>query len=128
MSYEVFGEMPQTGDVETTRRIARPLYEARGWMKFLAVLALLMGAMYAITIIGLVFAWLPIWMGVLLWQAADRVERAVDAGDPQAATDSLAKLKTMFTIQGVLALIGVGVFVLVLVVAIGGGLAGLGRS
>ena len=89
------------------RQVALPLYEARGWMRFIAATMLIAGALTALTIAGLVIAWLPIWQGVLLLQAARRVEAAFAAEDEALLRDSLAKLKTYCVIQGVLLLTGV---------------------
>lgn len=114
-----FGELPGTAD-ETVRKIIRPIDESRGWMKLLAVVMIVQGVFLAITIIGLLIAWLPIWLGVLLWQSADAARKAREAGDEAIAVDSLTKLKTMITIYGVVALIGVafwGLMIIFIVVA-----------
>ena len=114
-----FGELPGAAD-ETVRKIIRPIDESRGWMKLLAVVMIVQGVFLAITIIGLLIAWLPIWLGVLLWQSADSARKAREAGDEAIAVMSLTKLKTMITIYGVVALIGVafwGLMVIFIVVA-----------
>ena len=87
------------------RQAAVPLYEARGWMKLLGVVMVLSGILTALTLVGLLVAWLPIWLGVLLFQAAGRVESAVAADDALSLRESLAKLKTFFVVQGILLLI-----------------------
>lgn len=48
------------------RRYARQM--ARG-LRFLGVCFVLMALPYAATGYGLVVAWAPVWLGVLLWQA-----------------------------------------------------------
>jgi len=90
-------------------------------MKLLAVIMYIVGGVYAITIVGLVVAWLPIWMGYLLWKAAAGAEAAASTGDEHDAIESLSRLKTMFTIQGIMALISIGftlLWMIVMVVAI----------
>ncbi|MGH8875466.1 MAG: DUF5362 family protein [Acidimicrobiia bacterium] len=67
--------LPSSGDTATVE-ISRPLYEARGWMKLIAVMGFVYGGITAITIVGIIVAWLPIWAGVLLWQAATAAEGA----------------------------------------------------
>lgn len=113
MSYE----MPVVND-ETVRRLIKPIDSAKGWMKLLGVLSIIYGVLLAITIIGLIIAWLPIWLGVLLWQGADKAEQAETSGTEADAVESLTKIKTIFTIYGVLALIGLVVAVLYIIVAI----------
>ena len=105
--------------------VALPLYQARGWIRFLGVMMIIVGALYAVTIIGLLFAWLPIWLGVLLFQASSRIEYAYEGGGAVSFMESLQKLKTYFIINGVVVLIslifvGVGALAGIL-----GGLAGL---
>jgi fatty acid desaturase len=49
------------------KEIAQPIFEAKGWMKFLGVLMIICGVLTACTIIGIIFAWPPIWLGVVLF-------------------------------------------------------------
>lgn len=65
------------------------------------------GALGALSLIGIIIAWLPIWMGVLLFQSASAVELAYLSGDRNVMTRSLVKLKTYFVIMGVMTLIGI---------------------
>ncbi len=87
------------------KQITLPLYEAKGWMKFLGVMMIIMGVMIALSIVGLVIAWLPIWMGVLLFQAAGKADAAYVGEDEALLIASLGKVKTFFVINGVLMLI-----------------------
>ena len=84
--------------------VALPLYQAKGWIRFLGVMMIIVGALYAVTIIGLLFAWLPIWLGVLLFQASSRIEYAYEGGGAVSFMESLQKLKTYFIINGVVVL------------------------
>jgi hypothetical protein len=88
------------------RELSAPLYNAKGWLKLLGVMKCIYGVATAITIIGLIVAWLPIWIGVLLFQTAGTIEKAHDAEDETAFLASMGKLKTYFTIMGVLTLVG----------------------
>jgi hypothetical protein len=96
------------------REISLPIFQCKGWMRFLAVLSILDGAVCVFTVVGIVIAWLPIWVGVLLWQSSSRIERAEQAGDKASLVASLGKLKTYFVIQGVITLLGIIFVVLVL--------------
>lgn len=93
------------------RRLNTPLYGAKGWMKFLAVLMIIYGVLTALTIVGLLVAWLPVWMGVLLWQAAGAAEEAQSSGDTERFLQAQMKLKTYFVLSGVVALILLILFV-----------------
>ena len=75
------------------------------WLRFLGLVSVVSGALSALTIVGLIFAWLPIWLGVLLFQA----------GDPAALTQLLEKLKLYFILSATaiivsLAFVVVGIF------------------
>ena len=90
----------------TVREIATPLYGAKFWLKLVGVMMIIYGVLLAITVIGLIVAWLPVWMGVLLFQAAKATEAAHDAEDEASLLTAMGKLKTYFTIMGVMTLIG----------------------
>ncbi|HEX6929186.1 MAG TPA: DUF5362 family protein [Gammaproteobacteria bacterium] len=87
--------------------IALPLYNAKFWMKLIGVVMIIYGAIVALTIVGIVVAWLPIWIGVLLFQAATAAEAAYSQGDQEAAIRATDKLKVYFIINGVMMLIGI---------------------
>lgn len=92
---------------QTIQQLSMPIYQARGWLKLLGVLSIISGVASALSIIGILFAWLPIWMGVLMFQAGSSIESASQLGDKFAFLRSLGNLKTYFVLQGVLALIGI---------------------
>lgn len=87
--------------------ITLPLYNAKFWMKLIGVAMIIYGVLAAITIVGLIIAWLPIWIGVLLFQSAGALETAFSQGDAEAAIRAMDKLKVYFIINGVLLLIGI---------------------
>jgi hypothetical protein len=92
-------------------------------MKFLGVLLIIGGILYAITIVGIIIAWLPIWMGVVLFQAGSSSEQAYFSGDKFSLLKSLNQLKLYFTIMGIMTLIGIifsAIFVIAMLI---GGLA-----
>lgn len=98
---------PQAGgDVQFVRDVSAPLYAARGWMKLLGVLMIIYGALLVLTIVGILICWLPIWIGILLLRAASSAEMAQISGDKFQLVEALSKLKTYFTIYGILALLG----------------------
>lgn len=107
---------------EALRDLVEPLYRAKFWMQLIGILMILGGVISALSIVGLLVAWIPVWAGVVLMQAAGATQRAYDSSDAREMKFAMGKLKTYFTIFGVLALI-------YLVLGIGGmmiGLAGFG--
>lgn len=87
------------------REFSQPLYQARGWLKFLGILNIIGGVAQALSIVGILVAWIPIWMGVLLYQAGSNLDSAGQFGDKFSFLRSLGSLKTYFVLQGVLTLI-----------------------
>jgi len=80
-----------------------PIYQARGWLKFLGVMTIIGGIPSIFVLIGI----LQIWIGVLLFQAGSSLDSAGQFGDKFAFLRSLSSIKTYFVIQGVLTLIGI---------------------
>ena len=87
-------------------------------------LLIIYGIITALTLVGIIIAWLPIWMGVLLFQAGSRAESAAVTKQPVELVTMMDKLKVYFIIQGVLAIIGLVSVVIMLLglLATGGAL------
>jgi len=95
-------------------RLLAPVCESKGWLKFLGVAAIVIGALHALSIFGLIVAWIYIWIGILLWQAGGRAEIVCARRDAAALEQYLAKLKSLITIGGVLAVISIAISVVAL--------------
>lgn len=93
------------------REVAAPLYRARGWLRFVALAEIVSGLGLALTVVGLLAAWIPIWAGVVLLKAAGNSRRAFDESDPEALAAGLRQLRTFFVLSGVQALLVVATFV-----------------
>ncbi len=101
---------------DVVRTLSYPLFSKKGWLKFFGIMNILYGVFAAITVVGIIFAWLPIWLGVLVNTAANKVEKAYVVGDHQALLEVQQKLSTYFLINAILILIGLvllGIFVVV---------------
>ena len=87
-------------DVQTLRA---PLYQAKGWMKLLGILSIITGVLSFYTIVGLIM----IWPGVMLFQAAGLIEQAWIAESEDAMLMALSKLRSYFTILGIMVLLSI---------------------
>ena len=87
------------------RELSTPLQQAGGWMKLTGVLLIIDGVLIALSIVGILVAWVPIWLGVLLFQSASAANQGQTTDDKDALLRSLNKLKLFFTINGILLLI-----------------------
>jgi hypothetical protein len=94
------------GQGNDTSRCAEALASRGFWIRLVAVLMAINAFWMAITIVGLLVAWLPAWMAYLLWKTADDVQAAARDGNAEALRQGLGRLGTYFTIMGVLIVIG----------------------
>jgi hypothetical protein len=113
------------GDESLIKEVSGPLFGAKGWMKFLGVLLIIYGVLMIITIWGIIICWLPIWMGILLFKAGAAIELAATSGSKPALYETMEKLKTYFTVQGILAVVGLVIAVIAMIVGLAAGLTGL---
>lgn len=87
------------------QELAAPLASGRGWIKFLGILMIVQGVLTALSIVGIVIAWLPIWLGVLLFQSASGVEQASINGDAATFVMAQNKLRLYFMIQAIMIIV-----------------------
>ena len=87
-----------------------------GWLKFLGILTIIGGVIAALTIVGIIIAWLPIWLGILLFQAGNQISEANMTRNYHHLVTMMEKFKMYFVIQGVLALIYIVIVVITFLV------------
>jgi len=51
--------MELNSDIE--QKITVNCKDMNGWIKFLGIAAIILGGLYALTIVGIIIAWMPIW-------------------------------------------------------------------
>ena len=99
--------IPAPQDSRVIQELSAPIFQARGWLKFLGVMSIIGGVVQVLSIVGIINGGLSIWMGVLLFQTGSSVESASQFGDRFGFMNSLNNLKTYFIVQGVLTLIAI---------------------
>jgi hypothetical protein len=87
------------------QKIRYNIEKTQGWLKFLGILSIIGGALQALSIVGIIVAWLPIWLGIILNQAGSKGKDFADRGNIEDLVEYNDKLKTLFTIYGILAII-----------------------
>ena len=105
-----FNEQAQTQQDDSARylnEMAAVGESMVGWLKFLGVVNIIMGVFVALSIIGIIVAWLPIWLGVLLFQAGNQISEARITRNSFHLVEMMRKFKMYFMIQGILLLISV---------------------
>ncbi len=106
------------------RAVIEPLAHRRGWLVFFAVINFIYGGLAAISIVGLVVAWLPIWIGVLLIKSSNAFRDAMESGDAERGRAALASLSTILLISGIMTIIGMAMYGVVLALVLTGAIAG----
>ncbi len=109
MEASVSGEV--TRETEVLERLRSVSMNMTGWLKFLGIINIISGALSALSIVGILVAWLPIWLGILLLQAGNRATNAVYSKDPRELVAMLDKLRLYFVIQGILFIIIIALMV-----------------
>ncbi len=89
------------------KELAQRLSGAKFWMYLMGIIMIIGGVAEAITIVGIVFAWLSIWLGVLLCMAASSLGEAGISGNVDKMQQMLGRLKLYFVVQGVVMLVGI---------------------
>ncbi|HSH49014.1 MAG TPA: DUF5362 family protein, partial [Halomonas sp.] len=107
------------------RDIIEPLYRSRFWMQLLGVMLILTGVLTAISVIGLVVAWIPVWAGVALFQAAGAAKRGYENHSEDDIKQTMAKLRTYFLISGIMTLLYVLFMVATMLLGLGGAMLGM---
>jgi len=107
--------------------VIRNVRGMKGWLKFIGIVTIISGALQALSIIGILWAWLPIWLGVILSQAGSRAGDYLDRQDDAALAQFTGKLKTYFVISGVVLIVSLALGVLAgifwVIVVLAGGFA-----
>ena len=70
------------------RELSYPLYKGKSWLKFYGIITIITGVLAALSIVGILYAWLPVWLGVLVNGAANKVEMAYHTGNKQALIEA----------------------------------------
>ena len=104
------------------KEVSLPLFSSKGWIRLIGILMIIYGVFAALTLVGILVAWLPIWLGVLLMKVASAMEQARVTGNKELLIKAQNNLSTYFTIYGVLALIGIILAVVFIIVGLSTGL------
>lgn len=83
-----------------------------GWLKFLGILLIIAGGLYALTLVGIILAWVPIWLGILLLQAGNKASLSSMTRNPSELVIMMEKLRLFFMIYGILAIVSIALVVL----------------
>ena len=107
----------------TLTELFEPISSRSKWMRFLGILLIVYGVFIALSIIGLVVAWIPIWLGLLLVRAADASKNLIITEDADYAVELSENIGKFIKISGIVVLVWlvltVVTFLVVIPLAIG---------
>jgi len=89
------------------KSLSLPLQKAAIWMLILGILSIISGALLVLTLVGILFAWFPIWMGIVLIMASSAAKKAHANSSAADFINALNKIKLYFMVSGIISLIGI---------------------
>lgn len=98
--------MESTTSSDTMARLAERARSMSGWLQFMGVVTLGAAIPSVLSIVGIVVAWLPIWLGVLLFQAGTAARRGTD----DELIRMIERLRLYFIVQSVVVVVALVVF------------------
>jgi len=102
-------------DAAVMEQIRSDIRGTKGWLKFLGVLTLIFGILTALGLVGILY----IFLGIILMNAGKGGQDYVERGDMNGLIEYHKKLKSYFTIQGVLTIIGLcfmGIYLIIMII------------
>jgi hypothetical protein len=97
-------------ELDTTARekITTNCKDMSGWIKFLGIVYMISGGISIIFTfgIGIIIAWMPIWLGVILLKVSNG-SRAVADGKAESLGEMFGSLKTFFILSGIFTIISI---------------------
>lgn len=77
------------------------------WLRFLSIVFIFIGALITFTIVALPVAVVQIWLGIVLFQAAERAVQAQKTGDLAVFAALLDKMKRYFVLSSALLILSI---------------------
>jgi hypothetical protein len=117
-----WGGAPSRNQGGLDPRISAVMSDTKLWLNIVGWGMIAGGVMYCLTLVGIIVAWLPIWMGLSLTKAAKAANNLRSTGDPDEVVTYLQGVKVYFMITGFGMLLGfvVSIAMLLFLLATGG--------
>ena len=95
-------------DNAVAEKVTTNCKDMSGWIKFLGIAYIISGGLSIIFSFGfgIIIAWLPIWLGVILLKVANG-SRGVAEGKAESLGEMFGSLKTFFILSGVLMIVSI---------------------
>ena len=99
--------------------VLKPLINNRKWLNIIGFISIGSGILYIISIVGILVCWIPIWLGVLLFQTSSNLEKFEISGNEEDATLGLEKLVLFFKFIAIVLIASLVISLIVVVFAAG---------
>lgn len=113
------GNLAPAGLTGSNAGLVRPLYDVKGWLKLLGVLNIIIGVIYCITIIGAIFGWIPLLLGIKANKSSNELREGFETSDESKVQSAIRNLATCIKMVGILTLIALIINVIVLIAQLG---------
>lgn len=97
-------------------RVVQAALSAKTWLNVVGWLFVVSGVLNALTLVGVVVAWIPIWCGVMLIGAANAAGRLGMSRTNDDLFQFVDKIRTYFAITGIMAVIAIVGSILVMAI------------
>jgi len=109
---------PDVEQISWWDKIVDSIGKSKSWMKFLGIVMIIVGALSAITIVGILWAWLYIWLGVILLQASAMANELYFNGSQKILVEYQRKISTFFQIVGIWTLVSISISIIIILLAV----------
>jgi hypothetical protein len=100
--YGPYGAAPAPGGVGALPpHIMVTVQSLQTWSKVFGIASIVFGAMYCLSLVGILIGWLPILLGVWVKNAGQELGTYAMGGDVNALNSALGKLRNYFLVTGI---------------------------
>jgi hypothetical protein len=90
--------------------------KGRGWLKFLGIIAIISGAINVLTVVGIIYAWIPIWIGVIMLQASNRGQEFINSKDPEKLNQYLERVSFFYKLSGIMVIVSIALTIIFMII------------
>ncbi len=81
--------------------------KGKSWLKFLGIIAIISGAINVLTVVGIIYAWIPIWIGAIMLQASNRGQEFINSKDPEKLNQYLERVSFFYKLSGIMVIVSI---------------------
>lgn len=98
--------------------LINPIAKADPWLRLISVFHFFQAGLLIATLYGIPVAWIPVWLGVTLWQLANSAQNAMRTGNQYSVTATIRKTRRYFILMGITAIICITLTIVAIFVSV----------